>query len=294
MTLPLDDVDRWLKEILERFEVASMAGVGQGFDRDPRQEHWVEYLQRQAAEQALASHGLRDAEAPPERVEATMDAIEGIAAHLHQDVPGGQRAVVSEAQVFLLFYLAALVQADALAPTAAGVLARACWAGCANQDETGESPSAFADADADAPWPVTVKPPEAAAAWVEELIAAYALSGAVPPLKIENGRFQARRGSLLEAAVALALTNRGVVVPSHEVRELIDAIVDMEADVKERGPEWEQMQAIKPLAFVMYYIWVHLAIGCLDEDHAEPIVAACSNRLDDFPTPTRASKPGRG
>jgi hypothetical protein len=292
MTLPPDDVDGWLKEILERFEVASMAGVGQGYDRDPRQEHWVEYLQRQAVEHALATHGLREADAPPERFEAAMDVIEGIAAQLHQDVPGGGRSVVSEAQVFLLFYLAAMVQADALAPTAAGVLARACWAGCANQDGPDEEPTAFdvADAEAEAPWPVMMKPPEDPAGWVEELIVAYGNSASVPPLKIDTGRYKARRGSLLEAAVVLALANRGVVVPCHEVRDLIDAIFDMEADVKRRGPEWEQMQAIRPLAFVMYYIWVHLAIGCLDEDHAERIVAACTAKLADFPEPVRKAK----
>lgn len=287
MPLPLDDVAGWLTEILERFEVASLAGVGQGIDRDPRQEHWVEYLQRQAVEHALAIHGLREADAPPERFEATMDAIEGIAAQLHRDVPGGNRTVVSEAQVFLLFYLAALVQADALAPTAAGILARTCWDGCANHDGPDEEPTAFdvADAEADAPWPVTIKPPADPTAWVEELMAAYRNSATVPPLKIDTGRYKARRGSLLEAAVVLALANRGVVVPCHEVRDLIDAIFDMEADVKKRGPEWEQMQTIRSLTFVMYYIWVHLAIGCVDEDQAESVVAACTAKLADFPTP---------
>ena len=49
----------------------------------------------------------------------------------------------------------------------------------------------------------------------------------------------------MEAAVVLALTNRGVMVPQDDVRELITAIADMEADVNDCGPEWEQMQVEK-------------------------------------------------
>jgi hypothetical protein len=83
-------------------------------------------------------------------------------------------------------------------------------------------------------------------------------------------------------------------VPLADVRELITAIADMEADVNDCGPEWEQMQEIAPLAFSMYYLWVHLAIGCLDERIAERIVTLCTERIADFSEnnlPRRASRP---
>lgn len=292
MTLSPDNSSAWLQEVLERFGIASLAGAGQGFDRDQQQEHWVEYLQRQGVEHALANHGLREADQAPERFEETMDAIESIAAQLHRDVPGGSRAVVSEAQVFLLFYLAALVHGKVLSIAEAHKLSHDCWSGCSNHENSEDDPTAFdvADAEADAPWPVTIKPPESPDAWVAELSAAYEKTALVPPLVLDAGTFQAAPKSLLEAAVVLALTYRGIVVPLHEVRVLIDAIVDMEADVKRRGPEWAQMQAIQPLAFIMYYLWVHLAIGCIEEDHAGQIVAACTAHLDAFPDPDPESE----
>lgn len=296
MTQASFDIPGWLSEILERFEVASMAGVGQGIDRDPRQELWVKYLQRQAAEHALATHGLHEADAAPERFEAAMDAIEEIAATLRQTAPGGNHGVVSEAQVFLLFYLAALVQGGALNRATATEVVQGCWSGCSNQDAGGDEPTAFdiADAAAEAPWPITSAAPELPAIWVAEILDAYRVSTNPPPLTLTSGDFRACRGSLLESAVVLALANRGVVVLCHEVRDLIDAIFDMEADVKQRGPEWEQMQAIPPLCFTMYYLWVHLAIGCVDEEQAERVVAACTERLDDFPDLGKPAKPGPG
>jgi hypothetical protein len=283
------EADPWKKEILEHFEVATMAGVGQGLDRDPRQEHWVEYLQRQAVEHALAAHGLCEADTAPERFEAIMDAIEDIAASLHRDVPGGGRGVVSEAQVFMIFYLAALVHGGEVTYAVAADIARSCWETCANRVSPEDEPTAFdvADAEADAPWPITIRPPDLPDAWAAEIMAAYQRSANPPPLPLSTGRFRACRGSLLESAVVLALASRGVVVPCHEVRDLIDAILDMETDVKRRGPEWEQMQAILPLCFAMYYLWVHLAIGCLEEEQAERIVAACMVRLEEFSEPDK-------
>jgi hypothetical protein len=285
----------WLQEVLEHFEVASLAGVGQGIDRDPHQEHWVEFLQRQAAEHALAAHGLHDAEAAPEQVEAAMDAIEDLATTLHRGSPDGGHGVLSEAQVFLLFYLAALVHGGALTSAAANAVVHDCWSACANSDPAGEEPTAFdlADADADAPWPVTSPTPDLPEAWVLEIMEAYRASADPRPMNLTSGQFSPAPQSLLESAVVLALANRGVVVACHEVRDLIDAIIEMEDDVKQHGPEWEQMQAIPPLCFAMYYLWVHLAIGCVDEDQAERVVAACTVRLDDFPHPVKSARNGR-
>jgi hypothetical protein len=43
----------------------------------------------------------------------------------------------------------------------------------------------------------------------------------------------------------------------------------------------------------MYYLWVHLAIGAIEDNKAERIVAACTDRLPQFPVVERPKQPGR-
>ena len=52
------------------------------------------------------------------------------------------------------------------------------------------------------------------------------------------------------------------------------------------------MQRIPSLAFSMYYVWVHLAIGIADEDQAMGIMQECTARIGDFPEPVRRDQTG--
>jgi hypothetical protein len=90
----------------------------------------------------------------------------------------------------------------------------------------------------------------------------------------------------------LALANRGVKPPPQAVEQLVDTIGAMEEDVRSMGPEWEAMQRIPSLAFSMYYVWVHLAIGVANEDQAMGIMQECTARIGDFPEPARRDQSG--
>jgi len=291
----------WLAEVLENLEVAAMAAAGEGLDSDPEQTHWVQFMRRQALLLSREARGLGEDSDDPEVELGELDAVDDLARSLRRAAPGNPRDVVSEAQIFLLFYLAAHVHARLIDQPGAATLVSDCWGECAGEDEerTGErngeadGEELVEEADLDEPWPITLPPPQTPVAWADEIIAAYSRSACPPPLSLgAEQTFEAAPGSLLEAATVLALANRGVRPPPQTVEQLVDTIGAMEEDVRGMGPEWESMQRIPSLAFAMYYVWVHLAIGVADEDQAMGIMQECTARIGEFTEPARRDQSG--
>ncbi len=292
--LPANAAD-WMAEVLENLEVAAMAAAGEGLDSDPEQAHWVQFMRRQALLLSREARGLGEDSGDPEVELGELDAVDDLARSLRRAVPGDPSDVVSEAQIFLLFYLAAHVHAGVVERARAAALVADCWQECAGEgdgdgDESGDD---LDDGDPDEPWPITQPPPQSPLAWADEIIAAYSRSACPPPLSLGGERsFAAAPGSLLEAATVLALANRGVKPPPQTVEQLVDTIGAMEEDVRGMGPEWESMQRIPTLAFAMYYVWVHLAIGAADEDQAMGIMQECTARIGEFTEPARRDQTG--
>jgi hypothetical protein len=291
----------WLAEVLENLEVAAMAAAGEGLDSDPEQTHWVQFMRRQALLLSREARGLGEDSDDPEVELRELDAVDDLARSLRRAAPGNPRDVVSEAQIFLLFYLAAHVHARLIDQPGAAALVADCWGECAGEDDdraterNGEADGEETDdeADLDEPWPITLPPPQTPVAWADEIIAAYSRSATPPPLSLGAEQpFEAAPGSLLEAATVLALANRGVRAPPQTVEQLVDTIGAMEEDVRGMGPEWESMQRIPSLAFAMYYVWVHLAIGVADEDQAMGIMQECTARIGEFTEPARRDQSG--
>lgn len=277
--------EAWLVEVLDSHEVAAMAAVGEGLDAEADRERWIAFMQRQAVELGRMARQVGAETGDPERQLDDLDEVDDLAHALRDTLPGAVREVVSEAQLFLLFYLAAHLHARLVDRDIAAEVVRACWQSCG-------------DDDADEPWEVTVAPPENARAWSDEIIAAYARSAAPAPLALcEGGPYVARTGSLLEAATVIALANRGAQPRAAAIAELVDTIKAMEADVSGMGPEWQAMQRIPALAFSMYYVWVHLAMGIAHEDEAMEVMGDCTARLEDFAefdAPSPPPQPPRG
>jgi hypothetical protein len=290
----------WLHEVLENLEVAAMAAAGEGLDSDPEQAHWVQFMRRQALLLSREARGLGEDSDDPEVELGALDAIDDLARSLRRVAPGDPRDVVSEAQIFLLFYLASHVHARVIDQPHAASLVSDCWEECAGEDDDSSGEREDVDGtglddedDADEPWPITLPPPQLPTAWADEIIAAYARSARPPTLPLADDlTYQPKAGSLLEAATVLALANRGVKPPPQAVEQLVDTIGAMEEDVRNMGPEWEAMQRIPSLAFSMYYVWVHLAIGVANEDQAMGIMQECTARIGDFPEPARRDQSG--
>ena len=293
--LPQTTAD-WLHEVLEHLEMAALAAAAEGLDSAPERSLWVTFMQRQALALACVARGLQDASDDPERLLVQLDAVDDLARLLRGAVPGRIGDVLSEGQLFLLLWLAVHVHARLLPVDRAKALVQACWKDCTNAPDDGAAPERADDADDqdaddgedDEPWPITVPAPRDATAWLGEITAAYARRGDAPALPVCDGAaFAPDSASLLEIATAIALANRGVCPPGGAVHELIDTIGAMEEDVRSQGPEWEAMQSIPALAFSMYYVWVHLAMGVADEDQAMLVMRECSSHLADFPESER-------
>ena len=279
MPLPSCSAD-WLGEVLDHLEVAALAAAGEGLEDEPDQQRWLSFMQRQAVSSCRLTRGLSTLDAStendlaPEREVDELDEIDDIAHALRNDRPGELREVVSEAQLFLLFYLAAHIRAGVIDRSEGQAVALACWQECRGEDCDDE------------PLAVQAAVPANASAWLDEIIAAFSVSGGAPELELSDGaRFTAIGDSLLQTAILLALGNRRAAPSRAELEELIATITAMEADVSGSGPEWQAMRRIPSLAFAMYYVWVHLALGLTDEKTAMAVMGECTARISEFPDP---------
>ncbi len=279
MPLPSCSAD-WLGEVLNHLEVAALAAAGEGLEDEPDQQRWLSFMQRQAVSSCRLTRGLAELdgaserEIAPEREVDELEEIDDLAHALRNDLPGDLREVVSEAQLFLLFYLAAHIRAGVIERAEGQAVALACWQECRGDNSD------------DQPLPVNVDVPAHADAWVDEIITAFATSGSASVLELGGGgTFTAPGDSLLQTAIVVALGNRGAAPERAELEELIATITAMEADVSGMGPEWQAMRRIPSLAFAMYYVWVHLALGLTDENTAMAVMRGCTSRIGDFRDP---------
>lgn len=272
MPIPLPSCSAdWLGEVLDHLEVAALAAAGEGLEDEPDQQRWLSFMQRQAVSSCRMTRGLSEIDGTPEHEVDELDEIDDLAHALRNDLPGELREVVSEAQLFLLFYLAAHIRAGVIDRTEGQAVALACWQECRGEDCDDE------------PLPVHVDVPANPDAWVDEIITAFANSGGANVLALGNDEtFTASGDSLLQTAIVLALGNRGATPELAELEELIATITAMEADVSGMGPEWQAMRRIPSLAFAMYYVWVHLALGLTDENTAMAVMRGCTARIGEF------------
>lgn len=270
LPLPSSSAD-WLDEVLDHLEVAALAAAGDGLEDD--QQRWLSFMQRHAVNACRATRGLSEFDVTPEREIDELDELDDLAHALRNALPGDLREVVSEAQLFLLFYLAAHIRAGVINRSEGQAVALACWNECRGEDCDDE------------PLPVHADVPADARAWVDEIIAAFTDSQGVNVLELDDaGSFTASGESLLQNAIVLALGNRRAAPGRAALEELIATITAMEADVSNQGPEWQAMRRIPSLAFAMYYVWVHLALGLTDEDTAMAVMRECTERIGEFST----------
>lgn len=278
MPIPLPSCSAdWLGEVLDHLEVAALAAAGEGLEDEPDQQRWLSFMQRQAVSSCRMTRGLSDLgggaepDIDPEREADELEEIDDLAHALRNDLPGDLREVVSEAQLFLLFYLAAHIRAGVIDRAEGQAVALACWQDCRGEDCD------------DQPLPVQAEVPANAQAWADEIIAAFAVSSGANVLELrDGGGFTALGDSLLRTAIVLALVNRRAAPSRAELEELIATITAMEADVSGSGPEWQAMRRIPSLGFAMYYVWVHLALGLTDEGTAMAVMRECTSRISEF------------
>lgn len=248
-----------------------MAAVGEGLEDEPDRQAWVSFMQRHAISSCRQARGLDDALEAPERELDELEAIDDLAHALRNSLPGELREVVSEAQLYLLFYLAAHIRTGVLPIDEGQTIARECWQECGS------------DCEDDEPLSIGMDPPGDPSAWIAELISAYTNSDGHNVLPLGDGStFTADRACQLEVAIVRALANRQAAPGRAALEELIATITAMEADVSGMGPEWQAMRRIPALGFSMYYVWVHLALGLTDEDTAMAVMRDCTARISEF------------
>jgi hypothetical protein len=258
----------WLAEVSEHFAVAALAAAGQGFEDDAQHERWVYCIQQQAIDACRSMRGLSPSAGLPEQEADELEAVDEIAHDLRNNLPRDVRDVVSEQQLFLLFYVAAHVRAELLDDPVALRVVHGCW-------------ESLGDEHDDEPWVINHEPPDNSAAWVEEIKQAYGRIRAGLSLRLDDEQLF-YPSNLLEAATVIALQQRQVLPSQRGLGELIESIRAIENDVVSLGPEWENVSRVTTIAFSMYYVWVHLAIGLVDEETATTVLQQCTRRISEF------------
>jgi hypothetical protein len=267
--LPSQPAD-WLSEVLDHLEIATMAAVGEGID-DEDDQRWVLFMQVHAVSSCRRARGFDDTIGTPEHEHEELETIDDLAHSLRNALPGDLREVVNEAQLYLLFYLAAHIRVGILKPKEAQKIVQACWQDCGDENID------------DLPLEIGIDAPGNANAWVDEIIEAFAKSSGRPSLALDNGdTFIADRKSILQVATILALNNRQATTTRDALEDLIEVIAAMEADVNNMGPEWKATRRIPAMAFSMYYVWVHLSLGLTNEEMAMVVMNECTERIGEF------------
>ena len=267
--LPSQPVD-WLNEVLDLVDLAIMAAAGEGLE-DEEDQRWVLFMQVHAVSSCRHTRGLDDTIGTPEYELEELETIDEFAHSLRNALPGDLREVVNEAQLYLLFYIAAHIRAGILKPKEAQKIVQACWQDCADKNVD------------DLPLDIGVDAPDNANAWVDEIIAAFAKSSGRPSLALDDGdTFIADHKSMLQIATILALNNRQARTTRDALEDLIEVISAMETDVSNMGPEWKATRRIPAMAFSMYYVWVHLSLDLTDEDTAMTVMGECTERISEF------------
>jgi hypothetical protein len=266
----------WLAEISEHFALAALAAAGQDFEEEAQQAQWVYCIQQQAIDACRLMRGLSSGISAgavhvprlPEQEADELEMVDEIAHSLRNNLPRDVRDVVSEQQLFLLFYVAAHVRAELLRDDVALRVVHGCW-------------ESLGDEHDDEPWDINNPPPEDISDWVDEIKFSYRQISAPVTITLDDEQvFTAT--NLLEAAAVIALHQRDVVTSQRGLGELIESIRAIENDVVSMGPEWDHVSRIPAVAFAMYYVWVHLAIGLVDEETATTVLQQCTRRISEF------------
>lgn len=263
----------WRAEIDAAF-AAARATLAAG-EAEREDELW-HHMEDQAVSRALAARGLPGLSGAPEDIDRTIDAITDLTERLRRHGDGDpDDHHVSELQFFLLYYLGAQVHAGVLTEAVAGEVVRGCWAVAADDGD--------GDTDADEPWPIARQPPGDCAAWLAEVLGAWAESSRPPPLRTVEGRPVMVSGrDLRESGVVLALHRRGCKPPAEGVYGLIGVITEMEEDIAGIGPELSRLKRSPAMTFVLYYVWTHILIGHADEATAMAVVQEAAAHRADF------------
>lgn len=279
----------WRGEIEAAF-TAARATLAAGDDVD-EDELW-HHMEDQAVSRARAARGLPGLSGGPEAIDRTIDEITDVTERLRRHGDGDpDDHHVSELQFFLLYYLGAQVHAGVLPEAVAGEVVRGCWSGAGESGDGASDGGDEDEEDEDEPWPITRQPPADSAAWLDEVLAAWAESERPPPLRSAEGRPVVASGrDLREAGVILALHRRGCKPPAEGVYGLIGVITEMEEDIAGLGPELSRLKKNPAMTFVLYYVWTHILIGHADEATAMAVVQEAGARLAEF----QGGSPDRG
>lgn len=275
----------WSREI-----AAAYAAARDALDDDAGDDEFWHHMEDQAVARARQARGLPALSGPPEEIDRTVDAITDLTERLRRHAAGDpDDHHIAEMQFFLLYYLGAQVHAGVLSEAVAGEIVRGCWREAGEEED-----DAAADKDDEAPWPIQRPPPADTAAWLAEVLAAWQEAEHPPPLRSVDGKPVLASGEdLREAAIILALYQRGCKPPAEGVYGLIGVIDEMESDIDALGPELAALKRTPAMAFVLYYVWTHILIGHADEAAAMAVVQEAAGRLAEFAaTPAPGSRRG--
>ena len=272
----------WLDEVLGCLKIAAEAAIEEGLDDEHDEdgenaERDIFFLQIHARSSCYHVRGLVDKISNPKQLMKELNTLGDLALSLRDAVPSDLQEMGSKARLFLLFYLAAHVRAGILNSAQAQLIVHACWLDCDDESD---------DESDDLPLDIGVDAPDNVAAWVDEIIAAFAKSSGRPSLTLDDGdTFIADRKSMLQIVTVLALNQRQATTTREALNDLMEVISAMETDVSNMGPEWKATRRIPSMAFSMYYVWVHLVLGLADEDMAMSVMGECTARISDFRAP---------
>ena len=253
---------------------------------DPDSADWRLSVEEQAVMLAREARGLGQDRSGLERALAGMDAITDLTLGLRRHAPGDpDDHHVTELQHFLLYWLAAHMQAGLLTEPQAGALVRECWLledGGDDEQDHDEDDELAVGGDDDEPWPVQRPAPTNTEAWFEEILSGWKRGQKPLPIRCEDGPWLPRALSQLDNSVAHLVATRQIQAPAEALRELVAAIETMSRDIDRMGPELKGLRQVPPLAFALYYLWAHILIGHLDEDHAMAVVQSCAANIERF------------
>jgi hypothetical protein len=285
LPIPSQPAD-WLDEVFDYLRIAAEAAIEEGLDDEDDEdgekgERDLFFLQIHARSSCYHARGLVEKINNPKQLMKELNTLGDLALSLRDAVPSDLQEMGNKTRLFLLFYLAAHVRAGILNSAQAQLIVHACWLDCdeGNGDESD-------DESDDLPLDIGVDAPDNVAAWVDEIIAAFAKSSGRPSLTLDDGdTFIADRKSMLQIVTVLALNQRQATTTREALNDLMEVISAMETDVSNMGPEWKATRRIPAMAFSMYYIGVHLSLGLADEDMAMSVMGECTARISDFRAP---------
>lgn len=265
------DRSAWLAEVRRAMAAGESVAAAAGLDPGDEDHAWSQCVEDEVVRAARCARGIDEPLADPD---ATMDEVTDLTVALRRAAPGDpDDHHVNEVQHALLYYVGAHLHANLVAPADAARVVGDCW----------DAALPAGEGDADQPWPARRPAPDGGEAWFAELKQVWTQARQPPPLRTSEGRpWLARGGDLREAALALALHQRGCQAAQAEIADLAAMLRRMADEMAHEGPEIAQLAKHPALAFSLYYLWTHVFIGHADEEQAMQVVAVCAERMTEF------------